>query len=148
MMRSAVVGEGSYREEGRDDDETTRRAEETAAGASRVAAHVGLADDAAVRGEVWREGQRASSRRRLAVGGAVVEAVPQWQDCGVCRGYDGPDLISCLPDKLLHHILSFVTTPEVKHTLQLLLLKEEVSNAEHILDHYDNVLHCYAANGI
>uniref|UniRef100_A0A0E0LLX6 F-box domain-containing protein n=1 Tax=Oryza punctata TaxID=4537 RepID=A0A0E0LLX6_ORYPU len=78
--------------------------------------------------------------------------------CG--RGYDGPDLISRLPDELLHHVLSFVTTPEAvrtsalsrrwvgvwKRVPRLHLLEEEATNAEHIPDHFDGILRRYAAD--
>ncbi|EEE67362.1 hypothetical protein OsJ_24646 [Oryza sativa Japonica Group] len=89
----------------------------------------------------------AHKRARLS-GGSVGSSA------GGGRGYGGPDRISRLPDELLHHVLSFVTTPEAvrtsalsrrwvgvwKRVPRLHLLEEEATKAEHIPDHYDGIL--------
>ncbi|KAF2923315.1 hypothetical protein DAI22_07g180400 [Oryza sativa Japonica Group] len=95
----------------------------------------------------------AHKRARLS-GGSVGSSA------GGGRGYGGPDRISRLPDELLHHVLSFVTTPEAvrtsalsrrwvgvwKRVPRLHLLEEEATKAEHIPDHYDGILRRYAAD--
>uniref|UniRef100_A0A0D3GS60 F-box/LRR-repeat protein 15/At3g58940/PEG3-like LRR domain-containing protein n=1 Tax=Oryza barthii TaxID=65489 RepID=A0A0D3GS60_9ORYZ len=50
---------------------------------------------------------RCIAHKKASLSGGSVGA-----GAGGGRGYGGPDRISRLPDELLHHILSFVTTPE------------------------------------
>lgn len=98
---------------------------------------------------------RCIAHKKASLSGGSVGA-----GAGGGRGYGGPDRISRLPDELLHHILSFVTTPEAvrtsalsrrwvgvwKRVPRLHLLEEEATKAEHIPDHYDGILRRYAAD--
>lgn len=98
---------------------------------------------------------RCAAHKKASLSGGSVGA-----GAGGGRGYGGPDRISRLPDELLHHILSFVTTPEAarisalsrrwvgvwKRVPRLHLLEEEATKAEHIPDHYDGILRRYAAD--
>ena len=99
---------------------------------------------------------RCAAHKKASLSGGSVGA-----GAGGGRGYyGGPDRISSLPDELLHHVLSFVTTPEAvrtsalsrrwvgiwKRVPRLHLLEEEATKAEHIPDHYDGILRRYAAD--
>ncbi|EEE67363.1 hypothetical protein OsJ_24647 [Oryza sativa Japonica Group] len=99
---------------------------------------------------------RCAAHKKASLSGGSVGA-----GAGGGRGYyGGPDRISSLPDELLHHVLSFVTTPEAvrtsalsrrwvgvwKRVPRLHLLEEEATSAGHIPDHFDGILRRYAAD--
>uniref|UniRef100_A0A0E0ECU0 F-box domain-containing protein n=1 Tax=Oryza meridionalis TaxID=40149 RepID=A0A0E0ECU0_9ORYZ len=98
---------------------------------------------------------RCAAHKKASLSGGSVGA-----GAGGGRGYGGPDRISSLPDELLHHVLSFVTTPEAvrtsalsrrwvgvwKRVPRLHLLEGEATNVEHIPDHFDGILRRYAAD--
>uniref|UniRef100_A0A0E0ECU1 F-box domain-containing protein n=1 Tax=Oryza meridionalis TaxID=40149 RepID=A0A0E0ECU1_9ORYZ len=98
---------------------------------------------------------RCAAHKKASLSGGSVGA-----GAGGGRGYGGPDRISSLPDELLHHVLSFVTTPEAVRTSalsrrwvgvwmrvpRLHLLEGEATNVEHIPDHFDGILRRYAAD--